>query len=459
MKIIVAGTNDVALNIADVLSHQYNVVLIGPDNPRASKLIGEDNIKFYNASSVDQETLLAAGIDSAQVFVASTLTDERNLIACLNARGIRPKSYDNENHLSIVCLLIRPHFSGIADFNENLINSLDIDSIIHPSDELAQEIVQIADIQGALDVQVFEQSQVYLVKVRVEEQATMIGRKVRHLPLPNNLIFVLGKNSEGEIFIPNGESVFYEDYTVTVMGYLKDIETFIYEMAFREDYRKLPKIVTIVGGGSVGNNVARLLAQEEWDVRVIEQDKDIIENSCTENNPIYFWGDGTDIDFLNKCRVEESSLLIAVTNSDERNLLVSLLGQYIGVERIITRADRLSNEKVFEEIGVDVVRSARGAAIRKVVHQLIEDKPVRTELEHGDFQLIEMTLPERFLNKKVLELPQKPAFVIGAVIRNKHAFIPSGTTELHPKDKLLVIVDENDAEEVRYILTGSRTEG
>ena len=186
--------------------------------------------------------------------------------------------------------------------------------------------------------------------------------------------FVLGKNSEGEIFIPNGESVFYEDYTVTVMGYLKDIETFIYEMAFREDYRKLPKIVTIVGGGSVGNNVARLLAQEEWDVRVIEQDKDIIENSCTENNPIYFWGDGTDIDFLNKCRVEESSLLIAVTNSDERNLLVSLLGQYIGVERIITRADRLSMKR-FEEIGVDVVRSARGAAIRKVVHQLIEDKP------------------------------------------------------------------------------------
>ena len=153
MKIIVAGTNDVALNIADVLSHQYNVVLIGPDNPRANKLIGEDNIEFHNASSVDQETLLAAGIDSAQVFVTFHTTDERNLIACLNAR-YTTKSYDNENHLSIVCLLIRPHFSGIADFNENLINSLDIDSIIHPSDELAQEIVQINRHTGALDVQV-----------------------------------------------------------------------------------------------------------------------------------------------------------------------------------------------------------------------------------------------------------------------------------------------------------------
>ena len=50
------------------------------------------------------------------------------------------------------------------------------------------------------------------------------------------------------------------------------------------------RFITIVGGGSVGNNVARLLAQEEWDVRVIEQDKDIIENACTENNPIYFLG-------------------------------------------------------------------------------------------------------------------------------------------------------------------------
>jgi trk system potassium uptake protein len=459
MKIIVAGTNDVALNITDVLSHQYNVVLIGPDTAGANKLSTEENIKYYHSTSVDQDSLLEAGVAEAQVFVASTLNDERNLIACLNARAIRPKSYDNENPLSIVCLLNRPNLSGITDFNESLIGSLDIDSIIHPSDELAQEIVQIAEVQGALDVQVFEQGNVYLVRVRIESEATLVGRKVRHLPLPPNLILVLAKKKEGDIFIPNGESVFYEDDTITVMGFLDDIETFLYEMAFREDYRTLPKIVTVVGGGTVGKNVANLLAQANWDVRVIEQKIEIIDEVCTENNPIYFRGDGTDIDFLSKCRVEESSLLIAVTNSDERNLLVSLLGQYIGVERIITRADRLSNEKIFEEIGIDVVRSARGAAIRKVVHQLIEDKPVRTELEHGDFQLIEMIVPQHFSTKKVLDLPQDRPFVIGTIIREHDVIIPSGSTDLRPKDKLLVVVGEKVAEDVRYILTGERTEG
>ena len=204
MKIIVAGTNDVALNIADVLSHQYNVVLIGPDNPRASKLRGTDNIKFYNSTSVDQDTLLAAGIDSAQVFVASTLTDERNLIACLNARGIRPKSYDNENHLSIVCLLIRPHFSGIADFNENLIDSLDIDSIIHPSDEPHRKSFKLPTSRSSL--MFFEQSQVYLVKVRLKSKHND-WKKSTTSSFAREYDLVLG-NNEGEIFIPNGESVF-----------------------------------------------------------------------------------------------------------------------------------------------------------------------------------------------------------------------------------------------------------
>ncbi len=458
MKIIVAGTNVVAYNITDVLSHQYYVVLLGPDDHDAGKLTSEEKVKIIPSESVGQDVLLKAGIADADVFVASTISDERNLIACMNARSLRPKSAKNAKNLSVVCLMNTPEFSGVSDFNSNLINSLDIDSIVQPSEELAMEFTQIAQIQGALDVQVFEQQKVYLVKARIELEASMVGRKVRHLPLPPNLIFVLARRKDGEIFIPNGESVLYADDTITVMGFLADIETFLYEMAFQEDYRKLPKIVTVVGGGIVGGAVAHLLSRDGWDVRVIEQSKEMIQDVCTENNPVYFWGDGTDIDFLNKCRVEESSLLIAVTSSDESNLLVSLLGQYIGVERIITRADRLSNEKIFEEIGIDVVRSARGAAIRKVVHQLIEDKPVRTELEHGDFQLIEMTLPEHFQTKPVLDISQKTPFVIGTVVRGSSVIIPSGVTELQKHDKLLVIVGENEAEDIRYLLTGSRTE-
>ena len=162
--------------------------------------------------------------------------------------------------------------------------------------------------------------------------------------------------------------------------------------------------------------------------------------------------------FLNKCRVEESSLLIAVTNSTKEIYWYHYSSQYIGVERIITRADRLSNEKVFEEIGVDVVRSARGAAIRKVVHQLIEDKPVRTELEHGDFQLIEMTLPGRFLNKRFL-IFHKTCFCHWYRHSKQTCFCSIWNNGVAPQRQLLVIVDENDAEEVRYILTGSRTEG
>ena len=106
-----------------------------------------------------------------------------------------------------------------------------------------------------------------------------------------------------------------------------------------------------------------------WTVRIIEADRDRCEEIAPLLDGLVLHGDGTDLDLLESERIGDDPVLVAVTSNDEKNLLVSLLAKHLGVQRILTRADLQPNERLFEKVGIDVVLSARGAAIRSVLRR------------------------------------------------------------------------------------------
>jgi trk system potassium uptake protein TrkA len=110
------------------------------------------------------------------------------------------------------------------------------------------------------------------------------------------------------------------------------------------------------------------------------------------------------------------------------------------VPRVITRAERLVNERIFEKVGVDVVLSAKGTAIRRVVSDLIQsDSRHIDELEHGDFQVLDIELPEHFTPLRLQDLDLPRFAIIGAIFRGRSVQIPRGKHMLEPRDHLLVI--------------------
>jgi trk system potassium uptake protein TrkA len=143
-------------------------------------------------------------------------------------------------------------------------------------------------------------------------------------------------------------------------------------------------------------------------------------------------------------------VLVATTDNDEKNLLVSLLAKQLGVKRIVTRADRLSNERLFEKVGIDVVRSARGAAIRSVVRTIDQThSEIRAELEHGDACVIELKLPTDFPETKLKDL-QPPTFSrVGAVVRDRRVVVPGGNDVVAGGDEVLIFCTREDEERTR----------
>jgi trk system potassium uptake protein TrkA len=203
----------------------------------------------------------------------------------------------------------------------------------------------------------------------------------------------------------------------------------------------------------VGEAVVRGLEEARWEVKLIESDKSRCEEVAGRLDSLVLNGDGADIDLLEQERIGESPVLVATTNNDEKNLLVSLLAKQLGVERIVTRADRLANERMFEKVGIDVVRSARGAAIRSVVRSVDQARSdIRAELEHGDACVIELKLPSEFPVSILREMKIPTLARVGSIIRGRRVIVPGGDDVLRAGDEVLVFCARADEERTRKFL-------
>ena len=209
----------------------------------------------------------------------------------------------------------------------------------------------------------------------------------------------------------------------------------------------------IVGGGLVGAAVAEELGDAGWQVKILESSHDRCQELASQLDCLVLHGDGTDLDTLEQEVGDEPDALIAVTSNDEKNLLISLLGQYLGIPRVITRADRLVNERIFERVGVDVVLSAKGAAIRRVVNDYVESDEVHVaDLEHGDFSVLDINLPIDFAKIALRDLNLPGFAIIGAIVRGRRVKLPQGNDVIEAGDRLLIVCDHDHEEELRAAL-------
>ncbi|MEC8425740.1 MAG: Trk system potassium transporter TrkA [Myxococcota bacterium] len=446
MFVLITGDSEVASHIAELLMQEHQVVLIGPDRENSARLERLD-IEIVHGQPTSQGVLREAHIDKAGVFVAATDNDEQNIVSCIAARRM--------GAARTICLLSRPGFVSIQDDEEALAEFLGIDIIVRPAEQLANEIIRIVTVPGALEFAHLIQGRVRVLKHTVEPGAPMADRPLMETTLPENIVLAMGQRGD-KIFLPNGRTHFQPGDKVTAIGTPRGIHALRYRFLRSRSHGEDLQKATIIGGGVVGLLVAKGLEAAGWDIKLIEVDKDRCEELAPQLDGLVLHGDGSDMDLLEEERVTEGPALIAVTSNDEKNLLVSLIGRHLGVERVITRADRLSNERMFERVGIDVVRSARGAAIRTVVREVVGAKAhLHAELEHGDMEIIELELPQDNPPVLVKDLRASLFALIVTVVRADQVVIPNGQTMLYGGDRLLIFTSREDEAAAREHFTRS----
>lgn len=438
MNVLIAGEEVVGVRIAEELMEAHQVVYLAAEEiERLDRL----DVEAVYGSLTSPELLRQARVHEADLFVACTNNDEQNIVACIAAQRLGAKR--------TVCMLTRAGFLSVSGDDAELADSLGIDAVVRPAEELADEIIRIVTVPGALDVAEFAGGRVRLLRYGVEEGAPITQAPLSQLPLPRQVNLVMLRRGD-EMIIPRGDTVLKPGDKVVAMGRAGHVRKLLWRFLRNRDSETEKRTATVVGAGTVGFSVVKGLEEAGFRVKVIETSKERCEEVAPQLKSLVLNGDGADLDLLEQEGIGDSSVLVAVANNDEKNLLVSLLAKQLGVRRTVTRADRLSNELMFEKVGIDVVRSAKGAFIRSVVRGVDErHSRIRAELEHGDAEVIELHLPSDFPTVLMRDL-HPPTFArIGAILRRRQLIVPRGDDRLEPRDQLLIFCTRRDEEETR----------
>ncbi len=442
MDIVIGGEDEIAIRLGNALVADHSITIIGPEE-LTDLLTDSSDLNVIQGNISSQAVLEEANVGAAKLFIACTSSDERNLVACITAKQLGARR--------ATCFMFRRDVNSSEKEAATLARKLGIDNVILPPERLAKEIIQTVTLPGALEVEAFEGGRVRLMRRAVEEDTPIIQAPIKEIGLPSGVVLVMARRGE-ETFIPNGNTQLAPGDQITAMGTSSGINSLVYRYLRPTNAGRFNRRATVIGGGTVGFDVAEGLINAGWDVKVIDADSkrcEVIDNKLKKALVLCF--DGADLDRLNEEEISESSVLVAVTSNDEKNLMISLLGKHLGVPRIITRADKLINERLFEKVGIDVVLSSRGAAITSVVRNVLSSQTdLVAEFEHGDVIVLRLDVPAHRQPTPLPEMHAPGSAIIGAILRDGKVIIPHGNDHVVGSDRLMVFCSRQDEQETRH---------
>ena len=321
MNIIICGAGRVGFTIAKQLSEQgHSITVIDPSSEDIQKIDDALDVKAIVGKGTYPSILEKANAAETDMIIAVTRNDEINMLICQIAFSIfkipkkiaRIRSQDYLN----------PKFTRVYN-KENL----PIDVIISPEIEIAKSIQRKLEAPGALDSVPFADNKIRLLEILINENCKLINIKLNDLTKkhPNLDANIIGIIRDEKFLIPKkNDDVRKNDkiYVIINSSQMSDtLEAFGHE-------EKVSKNILIVGGGNIGFNLAKNI-EETLDaarVKIIEKNKERAEFLASElNNTIVINGDALDEEVLVEANLQEAETVLALTNDDEDNLMVSVL--------------------------------------------------------------------------------------------------------------------------------------
>ena len=443
MNIIICGAGRVGFAIAKSLIEQnHSITIIDQSGDDIQKINESLDLKAIVGKATSPAVLEKANTSDADMIIAVTKNDEINMLICQIAYSIFkvPKKIARIRSQEY----LDPKFSGL--FNKE---NLPIDYIISPEVEIAKSILRKLEAPGALDNVPFADNKIRLLEILIDEKCPIYGIKLNDLTkkFPNLNAYILGVIRDDKFkIIKKNDTLKHNDKAYIVVNSNQMQET----LTVFGHNEKISNKILIIGGGNIGLNLAKNIEQtfESARLKIIEKSKDRAEYIANElNDTIVINGDGLDEDVLNEANLDEVETVLALTNDDEDNLMVSVLVEkFSGNKRTMALINKPNYSLLQSSLKIDDLIDPRMntvSSILKHVHKgTIENAYT---ILNGEYEVIEADIIEtsELINKKLKDSNLPDEIRIGAILRGQEIITPS-SNYVFQKDDTVVLLSKRD---------------
>ena len=449
MNIIICGAGRVGFTISKLLSEQgHSITVIDQSSEDIQKINDSLDVKAIVGKATYPSILEKANASETDMIIAVTRNDEINMLICQIAFSIfniqkkiaRIRSQDYLN----------PKFSRVYN-KENL----PIDVIISPEIEIAKSIQRKLEAPGALDSVPFADSKIRLLEILIKDNCKLIDIKLNELTkkFPNLEANIIAIIRGDKFFIPKKTDTVKSDDKIYVIINSSQMAETLEAFGHTE---KISKKILIIGGGNIGFNLAKNIEEtlDSVRVKIVEKDKDRAEYLANElNDTIIINGNGLDEEVLTEANLDESETVLALTNDDEDNLMVSVLVEKftkdqkkIEDKRTMALINKPNYSLLQSSLKIDDLIDPRMntvSSILKHVHKgTIENAYT---ISNGEYEVIEAEIIEtsELINKELKNSNLPDEIRIGAVLRDKKVIIPRSNFVFQKDDQVVFLVKKD----------------
>lgn len=416
MKIIILGAGQVGGTLAANLSSEANDITVVDLNENALRELRDRiDIGVVAGHASHPSVLIRAGIEDADMLIAVTSHDEINMVACEIANSLF------NTPTKIARIRSQEYASYPSMFRKD---GIPVDVIISPEQIVSDYIFRLVEHPGALQVVDFAGGRAQLVAVRAYYGGPLVGQELRfirkHMPNVDTRVAAIYRRNRP--ITPRGTTVIEADDEVFFIAAREDIRAVMSEL--RRLDRSYKRIV-IAGGGNIGFNLAAKL-EDRYSVKLIEYNERRA-SFLAENlrHTIVLHGGASDKDLLLEENVEDTDVFLAVTNSDEANIMSSMLAKRLGARKVLTLIGNPAYVDLVQGGEIDIAISPQQATIGSLLTHVRRGDIVNVHsLRRGAAEAIEViahgdSKSSKVVGRTVEDLDLPEGATIGALVRAK----------------------------------------
>lgn len=446
MNIVIVGSGKVGTALVEQLSKEgHDIVVIDNKSALVGRLINDYDIKGICGNGANSDIQKEADVPSADLLIACTPLDELNILCCMVAKKLGAKE--------IIARVRNNEY-----FNLFLDNDLGLSMMVNPEYEAAMEIARVLRFPSAIKVEPFADGKVELIEYKVIENSPLIGIPLYNLgSIFDTKILICAVSREDSVIIPSGDFILEENDKIYLTASPKDIYTFFKNIGA---FKKRCKKVMILGGGRISFYLAKQLRKIGINIKIIDSDYNrCVELKETLGKANVIEADYTEQDILLEEGLESTDALIALSESDETNMIISMFANSKKV-RVITKLDNNSYTSMLDNIGIDTVISPKSLTANQIVrhvrgkqhsggtvctlYRIVNEKAEAIEFIANDTFNV-LSVPFKDINLK-------PNVIIACIIRENLPIIPDGDTTIEVCDRVIIVTTATMFDELNDIL-------